>query len=42
VAVSQTVASEAMTSVAAVNNDVTMNINQLPTLANADINLVLV
>ena len=42
VSVSQTVTSEAMSSVTAANNDITMNINQLPTLAGADINLALV
>lgn len=42
VAISQTVASEAMTSLAATANDVTMNINQLPTLAPVDVNVVLV
>jgi hypothetical protein len=42
VAVSQTVASEAMTAVTANQNDTTMNINQLPTLASADISLALV
>ena len=31
-----------MSSVTAANNDITMNINQLPTLAGADINLALV
>ena len=51
VSVNQTVGSEAMTSVAPSNNDVTMNINQIPTLGiagpataptNADISLTLV
>ena len=42
VAISQTVTSEAMSSVAATNNDVTMQINWLPTLASADINVILV
>jgi len=41
VAVSQTVTSEAMSSVAASNNDVAMQINWLPTLQNADINVIL-
>ncbi len=41
VAVSQTVASEAMTSVAAIQNDLTMQIDWLPTLASADINVIL-
>lgn len=41
VAISQTVTSEAMTSVAASNNDVAMQINWLPTLQNADINVIL-
>ena len=42
VAGNQTVGPEAMTSVAAVNNDATMNINQLPTLFGGDIGVVLV
>jgi hypothetical protein len=37
-----TIGSEAMTAVAAGSTSVTMNINQIPTLANADINVVLV
>jgi hypothetical protein len=41
VAVSQTVSAEAMNSVNATSNDVTMQINQIPTLAPADVNLVL-
>ncbi len=41
VSVNQTVTSEAMTSVAAVNNDVTMTIAQVPTFALADVSLVL-
>jgi len=42
VAISQTVTSEAMTSVAASHNDVAMQINWLPTLQNADINVILI
>ena len=42
VAISQTVSSEALTSVAASLNDYQMNINQIPTLAAADIAVVLV
>ncbi len=42
VAVNQTVPSEAMTTATAGSNDVTMNINQLPTFALADVNVVLV
>jgi hypothetical protein len=42
VAVNQTVASEAMTTAAPASNDVTMNINQIPTLAPGDISLTLV
>ena len=42
VTASQTVSSEAMTSVAATNNDVQININQVPTLASADVLVVLV
>ena len=41
VAVSQTVGSVTMVGVAANQNDVTMNINQVPTLAAADINVIL-
>ena len=41
VAVSQTVASVAMVGVAAASNDETMQIDQIPTLANADINVSL-
>ena len=39
---SQTVSSEAMTSVAADNDDVVLQIDWLPTLQNADINVILV
>jgi hypothetical protein len=42
VAVNQIVTSEAMTSVIADNNSVQMQIDWLPTLQNADINLILV
>ncbi|MDR3533951.1 MAG: baseplate J/gp47 family protein [Rhodopila sp.] len=42
VSVNQSVTSEAMTSVTANQNALTMNINQLPTLASADISVVLV
>ena len=42
VAVSQTVGSEAMTSVAPSQNDVTMQINQIPTFASLDVSLTLV
>ena len=42
VSVNQTVSSTAMKGVAAVNNDVAMQINWLPSLANADINVILV
>lgn len=40
--ISQTVTSRAMVSVAATNNDVTMQIDWLPTLANPNINVILV
>lgn len=42
VAVSQTVASEAMVSTAAAQNEITININQIPTLAALDVSVVLV
>ena len=42
VSVGQLIASEAMTSVAAVNNDTTMDIDWIPTLAPPDINVILV
>ena len=42
VSTTQTVASEAMTSVSAVQNDVQINANQVPTLALADISVTLV
>jgi baseplate J-like protein len=42
VAGGQTLSSEAMETVAANNNDLTLNINQVPTLASADITLTLV
>jgi hypothetical protein len=41
VAISQTIGPIAMTSVAAASNDVTMDIDWLPTLAPADINVIL-
>lgn len=42
VSVSQTVTSVAMVSVAAANNDVTLNIDQIPTLVTADVTVALV